>query len=196
MQSLYDGAAKSWQSGISKLGFDAAYRDLVRFACPEGPRATSVLDAGCGTAALSQAFYEVTGSDAELDLLDLSSDMLTQAHSVFPTARCLQGTVGDTPLGRRYDVILCAHVIEHCDDPIQALRWIFEHLNPNGRLILSVSRPHWCTALVRWRWGHQSYKPTEILDLLNETGFHAPAHEFYRTGPPYRLSCGYCATRL
>ncbi|WP_299921306.1 class I SAM-dependent methyltransferase [uncultured Pelagimonas sp.] len=192
MQSLYDDAASGWQSGIRKLTFDTAYQELVRH--PRVPVAHNrVLDAGCGTGALAQAYLCQTHYDGEIDLLDLSHHMLAQAQASIPQANILHGAVGDVPLDHRYDVILCAHVIEHCADPDAALRWLKSHLAPGGTLVLSVSRPHWCTTLVRWRWGHASYRPDQVVEMMQQSGFKNVNIAPFKSGPPSRLSSGYIA---
>ncbi len=195
LSALYDVAAHGWQDGIEKLGFDAAYADLVAAALPDISTDARVLDAGCGTGDLSQALRAGTAHSGPLTLLDLSAQMLDQAARRFPQATRHQAAIGGAhPPTAPFDLILCAHVIEHCDDPGAALRWLRALLAPGGRMLLAVSRPHWCTALVRWRWGHASYRPEELARLLMDAGFDAPRSFPFRSGPPSRLSCGYLAT--
>ena len=189
MQTLYDGAAKSWQGGIEKLGFPAAYDDLIRAANP--PTGGRVLDAGCGSGALAEVFLNRTGHAGPLDLLDLSPQMLAVAGARLPGARLIEGAVGDeTAADTDYDVVLCAHVIEHTPDPQASLRWLHNRLRPGGMLILAVSRPHWCTTLVRWRWGHQSFAPNRMVGMLKAAGFAKAQHRHFPSGPPFRVSCG------
>lgn len=194
LSALYDRAAHSWQDGIDKLGFEAAYAHLVKSALPDLDPSARILDAGCGTGSFSQAVRLGTAHTGPLTLLDPSARMLGLAARQFPGARCQKGAIGDTQApGAPFDLILCAHVIEHCDDAQTALRWLRDQLAPKGRLVLAISRPHWCTALVRWRWGHASYRPEEVLDMLRQTGFSAPRAIRFPSGPPSRLSCGYTA---
>ena len=66
---------------------------------------------------------------------------------------------------------------------------------PGGRLVLALSKPHWCTALVRWRWGNAAYTPDHAKTMLAQAGFtHITAHPF-PSGPPSRVSHGYIARR-
>lgn len=195
LHTAYDKAAKSWQAGIDKLGFDAAYRHLLAGLPRDSqPRAAKMLDAGCGTGALASAFTSTTRHCGTLHLMDISRAMLDEAQRHLPHARTIQAAVGDaqTPCAP-YDVVLCAHVIEHCPNPQAALVWLHQQLRPGGTLILSVSRPHWCTALVRWRWGHASFAPHLMAQMLRDAGFRQVTQRRYRTGPPSRLSCGYIA---
>lgn len=194
LQSEYDRAAHSWQNGIEHLGFDAAYQDLIRAASPL--TATTALDVGCGSGAFAEALQTVAGPTDNLTLLDISPRMLAIAQQRLPHAQSHQGGIGDAGWdSKQFDIVLCAHVIEHLPEPERALVWLKDRLSPGGTLVLSVSRPHWCTSLVRWRWGHASYKPKEMLDMLRRAGFDQPKHQHFKSGPPSRVSCGYIATR-
>ena len=192
MQSLYDRAAQTWQDGIEKLGFPAAYDSLITAAAP--PPAEKVLDAGCGSGALAEVFDRRTGHRGALHLFDLSPEMLAVASARLPHAIPVEGAVGDPGATETdYDIVLCAHVIEHLPSPQDALGWLHSRLRPGGMLILAVSRPHWCTALVRWRWGHQSFAPDQMRAMLAKAGFHDIATHRFASGPPSRVSCGYIA---
>jgi SAM-dependent methyltransferase len=94
-----------------------------------------------------------------------------------------------------YDVVLVAHVIEHLPDTDAALRWILTRLRPGGRLYLSASRPHWCTAILRWKWGHRAFRPEDFVARLSRAGFAEIRHVPYSAGPPSRTSAGYAAVR-
>ena len=172
---VYSRAAKSWQSGLFSLGFDTAYDRLIGHALAMQPvkGREIVLDAGCGTAALASSYVAATGLPERLDLLDLSRTMLEEArHRVGGEGETVQGTMGDPKLMRtEYDRIFCGHVLEHSDEPAALLAWAYERLAPGGQLILSVSKPHWCTALVRWRWGNKAYKPEVVMSMLGAAGY-------------------------
>ncbi|MEL6467175.1 MAG: methyltransferase domain-containing protein [Pseudomonadota bacterium] len=195
LQAIYDAAATGWQDGISKLGFPDAYAQLMKAA----PRTTHprVLDVGTGTGAFAQAWINAQGSPATLTLTDISPAMLEAATDRLPNARALVVGVGaaleDLPA---QDVVLCAHVIEHLDDPEAALRWLRSQMVSGDLLVLAMSRPHWCTALVRWRWGNAAYTPEQAQTLLSRAGFVDIALHSFTKGPPSRVSHGYIARRL
>jgi SAM-dependent methyltransferase len=50
------------------------------------------------------------------------------------------GDLHSLDLGRTFDTIVCTQVLEHTREPSEVLRRLREHLNPGGRLILTV--PH------------------------------------------------------
>lgn len=191
---IYDAAETGWQDGISKLGFVEAYDDLMQHA-PAMPQAR-VLDVGTGTGAFAQAWIGAHGAPAALSLSDISPAMLRAAAGRLPGAATLHAPLGaDLPDLAAQDVVLCAHVIEHLDDPHRALRWLHDRLTPGGLLVIAISKPHWCTALVRWRWGNAAYPPAEVATMLAHGGFTDIRMHPFLTGPPSRVSCGYIARR-
>lgn len=195
LQTIYDAAATGWQDGISKLGFLAAYADLMSTA-PRAKQAPRVLDIGTGTGAFAQAWLDAHGAPATLTLTDISGAMLEKAAQRLPAADTIKA-----PLGRSLqtlppqNVVLCAHVIEHLEDPQTALGWLHDQLTHGGMLILALSRPHWCTALVRWRWGNAAYQPAQAVKMLEDAGFTDITLHPFKGGPPSRVSHGYIAIR-
>ena len=195
LQSIYDAAATGWQDGISKLGFLAAYADLMS-SVPVVRKEPRVLDVGTGTGAFAQAWLDTHGALATLTLTDISQSMLDTAVARLPGAVTIA-----TPLGGQLDhmppqdVVLCAHVIEHLEDPQAALAWLHDQIAPGGLLVLALSRPHWCTALVRWRWGNAAYHPAQAKQMLEAAGFAEIILHPFKSGPPSRVSHGYIAIR-
>ncbi|WP_052261782.1 class I SAM-dependent DNA methyltransferase [Leisingera sp. ANG-M1] len=199
LQRIYNRAAAGWEAGIATLGYPEAYRQLCHAALASLPvtEPERVLDAGCGSGAMSAALLQDLPAPPELHLLDLSPQMLAEAAARLPLETIRhQGMLGGGPLPcPPFSRILCAHVIEHCPDPLPPLQWLHEHLAPCGQLILVVSKPHWCTALLRWRWGNAAYHPEQVLGLLQQSGFINVEIRPNRKGPPSRTSCGYLARR-
>ena len=195
LQAIYDAAATGWQDGISKLGFEAAYRDLMQAVSPIAAP-VRVLDVGTGTGAFASAWIDRHGVPATLTLTDISPAMLDVAATRLPVSRAIVAPLG-APLAdvTEQDVVLCAHVIEHLPDPDAALRWLYDCLEPGGQLVLALSKPHWCTALVRWRWGNAAYTPEQATAMLARAGFSQITSHAFASGPPSRLSCGYIARR-
>lgn len=198
LADLYADVAAGWQAGIERLGYPAAYGALFAAAPPGAPG--RVLDLGTGSGAFAEAALRAAGRPAEhLALLDTSREMLVAAEARLAGRAPI--TFHHAPVGTDalpeagFDTVLAAHVVEHLGDPAGALRWCRARLAPGGRLYLAVSRPHWCTALLRWKWGHRAYRPEAVLALLKGAGFADARHIAFPAGPPSRTSAGYVAVR-
>ncbi len=194
LSRIYDDASRNWHSGIRKLGFAEAYAHLVAHLPIENPQ--RVLDVGTGSGALAEAYVDRFGHPEHLCLMDISLNMLEAAQIRLPLATTLCLGIGATLDLPKQDRVLVAHVIEHLPDPVESLRWIHALLRPGGTLVLALSRPHWCTALVRWRWGNAAFTPEAAETLLKKAGFTQIQLVPFKAGPSSRISHGYIARRL
>jgi 2-polyprenyl-3-methyl-5-hydroxy-6-metoxy-1,4-benzoquinol methylase len=114
--------------------FATALHDLMLEAGP----LESVLEVGVGegfiSGYLSEQLPSVRFTGVELDAGDVE-----RARRLFPRIEVRQGSAYDlAALGGGYDVVLCAEVLEHLDDPARAIGEMVR-LEPR-RLVLSV--PH------------------------------------------------------
>ncbi len=200
----YSNVANSWHNSICKLGFMDAYEAMVEnidldhlHRNRDDSNALRVLDAGCGTGGFSLALSTHTLAFS-LDLMDLSSEMLDQAAALIKqegvVARTIVGDIASYDFdGPKYDLILCAHLIEHVDDVGKVLRSMSKLLSSDGQIVFVVSKPHWCTYLLRLKWGYRAFAPQEFLQLLQKNGFENVEQHSFSDGPPSRLSMGYVA---
>lgn len=201
----YNRAADKWHDAMHKYGQMTAYADLVRQAEPKLPKprndkALAVLDAGAGTGAFSIAFRQIITQPMEVDLLDVSDAMLAAAKnnhmaSGHTTNQICADIAALDPKDKRYDVILCAHSIEHCPDPVAALEKLRAVLTPGGIILLSVSKPHWCTAIVQFTWRHKAYRVEKFLKILSSANLTNVETYGFAAGPPKFLSYGYIVNK-
>lgn len=194
LATQYNKAAPRWWQKLERMSYPAAFRDLITETLPDDQSHPTVLDAGTGCGDFALALLDIH-CPASVDLLDISSDMLASAAArVSPH---ITPTLLHQPLenlsSQKYDLILCAHVIEHCPDPLVALRTLRQALKPNGKLLLTVSKPHICTALIQFMWRYRAYRPTKIAHLLSAAGYRDIQITPFKTGVPARVSCGYLA---
>ncbi|MEC8195223.1 MAG: class I SAM-dependent methyltransferase [Pseudomonadota bacterium] len=192
---LYSKHAPRWHQRLGKLGYTRAYDHLMA-QLPPLPDQVRVLDIGTGSGAFAASFAKQAPANCQLTLADPNPEMRSEAAAQsqdWPqTVQITDAKLGDR-LGQ-YDVLLCAHVLEHLEIA-PALRWLHQSLAPGGTLVLALSRPHWCTALLRWRWGHRAYRPDQARDHLAAAGFGDIQLIPFPSGPPYRTSHGYIARR-
>lgn len=197
LAARYDAASARWQEIISPLGYPAAYGELISRLGKIDAKTLDVLNAGAGSAAFSSAFIARHGTPNSLTLRDISADMLREAKRYLRgsgvEAKCVIGDIESLKKAREYNLILCAHVIEHCPAPIMALKALRRALRPEGALVLVVSKLHWCTALIRLIWRSKAFRPKKMQALLAAAGFDRIKTYEFTTGPPSRTSMGYIA---
>ena len=191
--SRYDAAAHDWHRKVSRLGYPAAYGELFEGREP----AARVLDIGTGSGAMAEAWVD-GGLPRELTLLDPSEAMLTEAATRLgrygvQITRVADGVGTSDVAEGAFGAVLCAHVLEHLPDIEGALRWSRTRLRSGGRFYLVASRPHWCTALLRWVWGHRAFAPDDMVSRLARAGFAEIRTVPFSKGPPSRTSMGYIA---
>ncbi|NOR63470.1 MAG: methyltransferase domain-containing protein [Rhodobacteraceae bacterium] len=198
LAARYDAAAESWHRKIAPLGYPKAYGELVQALGQINARGFAVLDAGAGCGDFSSAFVAAHGAPKALTLLDISADMLKAAKARLREsgveASFIIGDIESRPATQNYGLILCAHVVEHCPEPVAALRALRNVLQPDGKLLLVVSKPHWCTAIIRLIWRSKAFSPAKTRELLAEAGFETVEIYGFKAGPPSRTSMGYIAT--
>ncbi|HJS49776.1 MAG TPA: class I SAM-dependent methyltransferase [Gaiellaceae bacterium] len=103
-----------------------------------------VLDVGCGTKPYEPLFGPYATSFVGVDAADN------------PRAE-LRGSVEALPVeDRSVDVVLCNQVLEHCDDPAQAVRELMRVTVPGGRVLASTHgvMPYHPSPTDYWRWTH------------------------------------------
>ena len=191
----YDRAAPRWGDKMRALGYYDGYRAFLADRPPQGRR---LVDVGAGTAAFAEAWVATHGVPEEVALLDPSAAMLARGEAALRArgvdARTVRGLLGEVDPGR-FDEALAAHVIEHCPEPLRALRQMSALVRPGGILRLVVSKPHWCNAIVWLRWRHRTFGREEILALVAAAGLEAEGAFAFPQGPPSRTSLGVVARR-
>lgn len=180
------------------LGYYDGYLGFLSDRSHPPDRPDHIIDVGSGTGAFSEAWVAVHGAPRELTLLEPSAQMLEKGTETLAargvTAHGVQGLLGGVDLAPA-DLVLAAHVIEHCPDPGLALRQMHDLLHPGGRLNLVVSKPHWCNAIIWLQWRHRTFGRDQIFDLVHQAGFDIEGEYTFPSGPPSRTSRGIMAVR-
>jgi SAM-dependent methyltransferase len=123
---------------------------LVRWLAAEARRASadfgafSVLDVGCGQKPYRTLFAPYLTSYVGVDPVEN------------PDAD-LRGSVEALPVvDASSDVVLCIQVLEHCDDPAQAISELARATRPGGRVLASTHgvMAYHPSPVDYWRWTH------------------------------------------
>lgn len=193
----YDAAAPRWGDKMRTLGYYDGYLGFLSSQDRRPAHDMRVIDVGAGTAAFAEAWVALNGQPKHLTLVEPSRAMLEYGQAALIgrgiAPQCVQSTLEGADL-EPSDVILAAHMIEHCPDPLMALRQMRALLRPGGRLYLVVSKPHWCNAIIWLQWRHRTFKEEEILSLLRDAGFKTEHVYAFPSGPPSRTSRGIVAS--
>ena len=73
----------------------------------------------------------------------------------------LRGSVEELPVeDGSFDLVLCTQVLEHCDDPAQAVRELRRVTAPGGRVLASTHGVQWYhpSPVDYWRWTHEGLR--------------------------------------
>lgn len=174
-----------------RMGYSRAYQGFLE---DHIDASRPVLDIGTGTGLFAEAWLAAGGS-RDLTLIEPSVPMLGVALDRFAAASLPVEGIATTLEGyqptRSFQTILAAHVIEHCDDPMNALEKMSQCLRVGGMVILVVSKPHWCNWFIWLRYRHRWFAPEMLRHWADAAGLdHVTTHAF-SSGPPSRTSFGY-----
>ena len=196
LNARYDAASTVWADKMRVLGYYDAYLGFLSHWPDRVGGAGRVADIGAGSGAMAEAWTAVNGVPAAMTLIDPSHGMLRTAEQAL-ARRGVAAQMIAAPLTalmiEPQDVVLAAHVIEHFPDPVGALRDMGTLLRPGGRLWLTVSKPHWCNAIIWLQWKHRTYEAGAVRTMLASAGFTLEAGYAFPSGPPSRTSRGYVA---
>ena len=138
-----------------------SHTQLIR-RVPPGSR---VLEMGCATGYMSEVLREqlgcrVTGVEYDAEAAARARERLDEL-----IVADVDQPGWDAPLGdRRFDVITCADIIEHLKHPEAFLRALRRHLEPEGRLLVSVPNGAHVAVRLELLEGRLTYEDDGLLD--------------------------------
>ncbi len=95
-----------------------------------------------------------------------------------------------------FELIICAHLLEHFTDPAQLLQEFNRVLKPGGTLILCLTQRSLHGFWVHLKWRAQILRSTEVFQLLAGSGFeNVKKLERPRHGIFQRMSDAYTANK-
>ncbi len=149
----------SWQLDQS------VYIGPTWFAAHYGESPVSILDLGCGggqlLAELKEKGHTVVGVEPDNDARKIAEERGVTVYA--GTAEQLP----DEVVGQKFDAIFITHVLEHCVDPVAALKNSADLLAQNGKVTIEVPNHQalgFQKAGLTWRW----------LDVPRHLNFFTP----------------------
>ena len=103
-----------------------------------------VLDVGCGVKPYYPFFAAVASDYVGVDVVENPAADLLGSVEALPVADA------------SFDLVLCTQVLEHCDDPAQAVRELHRVVAPGGRVLASTHgvQVYHPSPVDYWRWTH------------------------------------------
>jgi 2-polyprenyl-3-methyl-5-hydroxy-6-metoxy-1,4-benzoquinol methylase len=164
---------------------DLTHEDSLSQLARRVPVGATVLDLGAATGALGRYLTEQRG--CTVDGIERDPDAARIARPAYRTLLQLdlEHAVLADHLGERYDVIVCADVVEHLREPAALLRQLPALLAGDGHVLLSVPNVRYVGVVADLLGGEFRYRERGLLDrthlrfftratlvsLLRETGF-------------------------
>ena len=107
-----------------------------------------VLDVGCGPKPYYPFFADVAGEYVGVDVVENPAAELRGAVEALPVE------------DGAFDLVLCTQVLEHCDDPAQAVRELRRVTAPGGRVLASTHgvQVYHPSPVDYWRWTHEGLR--------------------------------------
>lgn len=154
---------------------------LVVDLCGEG-RGRRLLDVGCARGHLAGLLmsrgWDVTGIEA--DASDAAEARSRGVKVIETTAEVAFADITD-----KFEAMVFADVLEHMADPLKVLRMALEHLQPDGRVIISIPNVAHLTVRAQILLGRFNYADRGIMDrthlrfftrktlmgMMNDAGF-------------------------
>ena len=140
----YDQIAQTYNKRYERNQYAEVERALLQFVTSQ--EELQVLEVGCGTghwlAALHTRGHHVVG-------LDLSAQMLKQAHALLPDVALIGGRAEYLPFpAETFDRVFCINAIHHFTDKPAFLKEVRRLLRPGGKMLSVGLDPH--TGMDQW----------------------------------------------
>jgi 2-polyprenyl-3-methyl-5-hydroxy-6-metoxy-1,4-benzoquinol methylase len=169
------------------FGIAVRGRIIAELLADLGP-GTRLLDAGCGDGTISLPFI---ARGVEVTLFDASEGMLNRARANVAAAggnaTLLQSKINDLDGLPQFDAILALGVFAYLDSVAATLRAFAEHLQPGGRVIVSmtdrdrvIGRMQYAHAVLMRRWGGDPIhlnplRASDLAELAAKVGLQVVA---------------------
>lgn len=172
LMAIYSRRASRWKKVVQRYGVDRSYSKLWQLMPIRFEIKSRVLDIGAGTGTLAKSFKQ-NYPQSNITLLDLNTEMLDQAvrDLSFPVEIIHANAASYRSKGQVYDVVICAHVIEHMEDPVSTLRHWQSCFHEDSYIVLIVTRKKWFNSWLNLSWNLNLYHEDELLRKFKLAGY-------------------------
>lgn len=132
-------------------------------------QAQSVLDVGAGPGGVGRVLRERGFSGKIIGIEPVAERIAPNAEFYDETHACY---IEDFQTDQRFDVILLADVLEHLNDPWQALKVLRPLLSPTGVLLAQVPNVMHPDFMLNFLCGDAQYVPAGICDITHIRWFN------------------------
>jgi len=137
----------------------------------QGLNPSNILEVGCGTGAV---LYELQkrGIAKSYYAIDYSSDAISYVNHNLPDVHAIVGDIKDCPQlfqGKKFDLVICAHVLEHLEVPQLFLKSI-GHLNWQT-FIAEVPLENLFFGKIKERFQDRTKHPAGHVQFFNKNQF-------------------------
>lgn len=129
------GATQSHQSDPRVLGRRTLERDHWKLAALLRP-GMSVLDAGCGTGAITAGIRTAVGPTGDVIGVDRDATLLDIARREVPDCRFIQADLARLDFDSLFDVVNSARTLQWIPDPQAAVQSMFRAAKPGGFIVV------------------------------------------------------------
>jgi O-antigen biosynthesis protein len=151
------------QNTITSADYSSSFNEYVY---NEIPGNTLCLDVGCWNGNLGKVLIEK--KQCVVDGIDYRSDIIQKAkengyQNVY-TLNFNNDSVDLSALTKKYDVIICADVLEHLVNPQNVLKMLKSFLKPDGMFVISLPNVAFLQTRVNLLLGKWAYREFGTLD--------------------------------
>ena len=137
-----------------------------------------VLDVGCGTGGM----FELLREFGSVEGVEMSGDARARAARKYPNETVHAGGLPDGLPPGQWDTITLFDVLEHVDQPVEAVRAIREHLVFDGQLIVTVPAFSFLWSQHDELNQHKRrYGRTELVSHLTSGGFRVTYVSYFNS---------------